>query len=833
VLLDLDTLNTICGGRLQGIDAPATVMVRGVSTDSRRCRAGDVFVALRGARSDGHRYVESALQAGAVAAVVCEGTEVSGHALVVVADPLRALQQLAGWARRQHLNEVVAITGSNGKTIVKDALTALLAGRFRVASSPGSYNSQLGVPLSILGMQAGLELAVLEVGVSAVGEMAHQQAIVSPTYGVLTNIGLAHIGSFGDRAKTAREKIRLFEGLGPEGWLLVPADEPLLTPLLSSCQTRIVTFGGGGDDVPQLVERSDSGMGSLLTVDFPVGGRRSFGVKTRSPHLITDLLCAMTAASLLGVDSDDIAATLEGYSFGPTRLEIWRSPQGVTLINDALSADPLSVQAALEAENATATGEGRRIFVFGGMNELGDREIGEHRLIGTLAARQGMTHLIVPERASTKETARAFAAESQGGQVVVVGADGDLGETLRGLAKPGDSILIKGPRGDGLDAVAHAVWESMSARRLVVDLPAIRENIACFRRLVEPNGAILAMLKAWAYGTELGRVARWLQRSGVDWIGVSAADEGAMVRRAGVHLPILVTLLDASDVDKVVRYRLTPAVYSEAMAQALMEAADRHERCLDVHLKVDTGMGRLGVAPDAVVELARRMEASGRLNLTGVMTHLSCADDPGADAFTDQQLAQFDTALSALSEAGIAVGLRHAAATSGAVRFAHARYDMIRVGLGLYGIHPSPAVEEALELQLALALLGRIAHISDRRRGERIGYGGTFVVERAQMRVGIVQMGYNDGVPWRLSNRGAVMVGGRMAAIVGRVSMDSLAVDLSEHPHVGVGDEVLLYGEHEGHVIRPEDVAELAGTIPYELLVKIDSRRVQRLFVGD
>ena len=818
-------LARICQGTLVG---DGEVAFSGVSIDSRRCGPGEVFFALRGARVDGHAFVESALAAGAALVVVEAGRGVQG-ARVEVADPLQALQQYAGWVRRNQLGQVVAITGSNGKTMVKDALAAILAGHVRVACSPGSYNSQVGVPLAILSMPEDTEVAILEVGVSAPGEMAAQQRMVQPNFGILTNVGLAHIGAFGHRTTTAREKMQLFEQIDAQGWLLLPSDEPLLEGVEERVAGRIVRCGAPG--AVQLTELRDTAAGTRLGVVFPDGEQHTVSVQTRSTQMIGNLLVAMTAGSLLGVPSADIALAMEGWSFGPTRLEMWRSPQGVTLINDAYSADPLSVRAALQVENAHSGSEGKRIFVFGGMHELGDRSEMEHRLIGQLAAQQGITHLLIPPNDSTRQSAAAFVQENPKGTVLETERE-QLGEVVRQLAGPGDTLLIKGPRGDGLVKEARRLWETMAGKRLVVDMAAIRENVACFRRLV-PGGRILAMLKAWAYGTELGRMSRWLQQSGVDWIGVSAADEGAMVRRAGVHLPILVTLLDAEEIDKVVRYRLTPAVYSRPLLMALEAAAKRQNRPIDVHLKVDTGMGRLGIRPEEVEEVVKQVLASPWLTPTGLMTHLSCADDPGADEFTQAQIARFDDAIATARAAGLTDCICHASATSGAVRFAASRYDMIRVGLGLYGIYPSPAVQEALELQLSLALLGRVVHVAEYGPGQRIGYGGTFVVERENCRIGIVQMGYNDGVPWRLSNRGEVLVGGRKARIVGRVSMDSLAVDLSDLPTAEIGAEVLLFGAHEGGEIRPEAVAEQAGTIPYELLVKIDNRRVQRIFVGD
>jgi alanine racemase len=822
--MDPAKLAVLCDG--QNIDTEGLSLGR-VCIDSRRCMPGDLFFALQG-RTDGHQFVSLARQAGAKVVVVGRGRGIDGPR-IEVDDPLEALQRYAGWTRKNRLGKVLAITGSNGKTIVKDALTTVLMGVMKVACSPGSYNSQIGVPLSLLSMPEGLDLAIIEVGVSEPGEMDRQRAMVAPDCGLLTHIGLAHIGAFGDRSVTAREKMRLFSNIGPEGFVILPKDEALMAAEASALHGRVVWHGRSG--VVGLEGVEQVGQGSVLRLVFPGGIRKAIGVKTRSRHLIDDLLVAVTAASTLGVSPQHIAEALEGYSCGPTRLEMWTSPQGVMLINDAYSADPLSVQAALEMASQHASPEGRRIFVFGGLNELGARERREHEAIGRLASRQGVTHLVVPSRVNTAWTAAAFLAERPDG-VVFERPASEWAKVIRGLAQPGDIILIKGGRGDGLVAEAGRVWESMAGKRLVVDLRAIAENIACFRRLC-PGTQMLAMLKAWAYGTELGRMARWLQLSGVDWLGVSVPDEGAMVRRAGVHLPILVTLLDAEEIDKVVRYRLTPAIYSMILLEAMEAAACREQTVVEVHLKVDTGMGRLGVPLGEAEAVLSHLKASKWLRLTGLMTHLSSADDPQADAFTHSQLAQFERAKDCAKALGFESLICHVAATSGAVRFESSRHDMIRLGLGLYGIYPSSAVAEALELQLAMALLGRVVHVQEYAEGQRIGYGGTFVVSAPNTRIGIVQMGYCDGVPWRLSNVGRVSIGGGEVPIVGRVSMDSMAIDLTGRPQAGVGDEVLIFGARDGVELRPERVAAWAGSMPYELIVNIDSRRVQRVFIGD
>ena len=820
---DPEALAALLGGELR---SPAPLLpIKGVAIDSRRVQPGDLFFALPGRHTDGHTYLAAALSAGASLVVMGRGWPLPQGPSLAVEDPLLALQQLAAWYRRQHIPQVVAITGSNGKTIVKEALTALVASRYRVAASPGSWNSQVGVPLAVLQAQPGVELGIFEAGVSVPGEMAKLAAILQPDVGILVNVGLAHLASFGSREATAKEKMRLFQGQCPPQWVLLPED-PLVEAIPLPCPVV-----HPGQDCPRLLAQQTIANGLLLS--FAFAGREEpvqIPVRTRSAPLVHDLLVAITAATRLGVEPDAIAKALHDYSFGPTRMETWRTPEGVMIVNDTASCDPLSVQAALDAVAASPEATGKRMFLFGGMAELGERQALEHHLIGQLAAERGFTHLLLlphPAQAATVEGWRAVAPEAP---VLEVADPLALRRQLRELAQRDDLLLVKGPSSSGLAALACELWESMAPRRLVVDVGAIRENLARFRTLCGPDVAILAVLKAWAYGTELPRLASALQAGGVDWIGVSAADEGAILRRAGVSLPILVLLMDSDEVDKAVRYRLTPVVYSRALAMTLVETLRQMDASLEVHLEIETGMGRLGVAPEEALTVARLLSSSGVARLTGVMTHLASADDPAADGDTRRQLDTFDAAVAAIRAESEGPLVVHAAATSAAVRFPEARYGMVRLGLGLFGLAPSQAVADGLDLQLAVAFVSRLVQVATLRRGQRVGYNGTFVVEAAQQRVGIVAAGYNDGVPWSLSNRGEVMVQGRRAPILGRVSMDSMAIDLSAVPQAAVGDDVLLFGSHEGQTLRPEEVAARAGTIPYDLLVHVDSRRVQRIF---
>jgi alanine racemase len=821
-------LVTLLDGELRG--TPAEQPLRAVAIDSRRVLPGDLFVALGGRHCDGHDFVEAAEAAGASLVVLrrdrspASAPSRPGSARLLVADPLLALQQLAAWYRRTHIRRVVAITGSNGKTVVKTALTALLAGRFRVAASPGSWNSQVGVPLAVLTAPPGTELGVFEAGISAPGEMERLAAILAPDHGVLVNVGLAHLGSFGSREVTAREKMRLFQTIDEPGWVIAP-DDPLVNALPLPCP-RIHP----GSGPPRLLGQRPQGSGMLLQLDLG-GSQAQVAVRTRSQPLIEDLVIAMTAAQRLGVPAEEMVAVLQDYTFGPTRMETWRTPEGITIVNDTASDDPLSVQTALATVASSPEG-GRRLFVFGGMADLGSGEQREHELIGRMAAERGFAELLLLPHPARSHTAAAWNSRHPSRAARELSDTAALRATIRELAEPGDTVLLKGAARQELSSAARAIWESMAPRRLLVDLDAIRDNVARFRALCGPGVAMLAVLKAWAYGTELPRLAAALQDSGIDWIGVSAADEGAAIRRAGVHRPVLVMLMDTDEVDKAVRWRLTPVVYSLPFARALVATLRAMGACLEVHLEIETGMGRLGVAPEEALAAARLLRDSGVVTVSGVMTHLASADDPAADGDTTAQLRRFEAVVDELRrELGTPL-LVHAAATAGAVRFPASRYDMVRLGLGLFGLHPSPAVAAAIELELAVAFISRLVQVRHCSKGQRIGYNGTYQVSTERQRIGIVAAGYNDGVPWRFSNRGEVMMQGRRLAVLGRVSMDSMAIDLEPLPEAAVGDEVLIFGAHEGQVLRPEQAAIQAGTIPYDLLVHVDGRRVQRIFRG-
>ena len=838
--LTVAELARIVGGEASGGDANAAVA--SVTIDSRRVGARAAFFALEGAHTDGHRFAADAIRNGAVAAVVAAGEQSrqagAGDAtMVAVDDPLRALQRLAGWWRQQLAGRVLAVTGSNGKTIVKDALLRLLGDRYLAAGTLGSWNSQLGVPLAVLRLGRSTELAVLEAGVSEPGEMAALETILRPDFGLLTNVGLAHIAAFASRAAIAREKLRLFARLPPSGWLLAPAGDEVVERALGGLRLdcELYRFGAPSDALPYFETAVAARDDHAVRVRFPGGEVRELELQTPSREVIADLEMAAAAAFLLGCDPDGIAAALDGYRPAATRMRIWRqAARDLTVIDDALSSDPVSVRAALRTLGSVSGLRGRRVFVFGGMRELGAHDEEEHRTVGRLAAEHRVDQLVLvdPGDAGVAATEAAYLEAGAGGTVVRTKDVAELQRYLDRHLKPGDAVLFKGPRAAGIDRAAQHVAVELAPSRLLVDLDAVGENVRTFRRLVGRDRKLLAMVKALAYGSDLQRLGYELVRLGVDALGVATATEGELLRQSGVDLPVLVMLPSAEAADAIVAQRLTPVVNSPSLIAPLAAAARGRDAIIDVHLEVDTGMGRAGVFPHELAAVVAATEASRRLRVAGLMTHFACAEEPAKDDFTRAQLARFEGARSSLAAIGITDLVCHAANTAAAVRLPEARYDMVRIGIGLFGVYPSPAVAAEAELTLAVSLLSRIHDVRRFPRGASIGYGGTYAVERDDFRGALVPLGYHDAVPWAASNGGHVLVAGERAELVGRVSMDSAVVDVSDIPAAAAGTEVLFFGRHDGAELRPEEVASGSGTIAYELLARIGGVRIQRVYVG-
>lgn len=852
------------GERLAG---DPEMSVQSVETDSRGAIAPEsLFVALVGDRFDGHDFVCDAIKKGASALLVDRplddlsdkvrqlASSVDQFGVVRVDDTLDGLQSLGAQWRRQFDIPVVGITGSNGKTIVKDMLAGILAREFTVHRSPASYNSQVGVALSLLGIRPDHDIAVIEAGISRTGEMDRLREMIQPTAGIITNIGLAHAAGLPTLDITAREKSRLFaDAPGPTGQssedssssaddsttpiaehpVVVPeGEERLVQPFKAFPFTR-VTSGPQESADYQIDTVDQSPHGFDFTLNYPDGTDRSFSLAATGRHNVVNASRALALADRLGVDPEEAREGLASFELNPMRLEMHTTPQGYTLLNDAYSSDPVSARAALGALRQYAGGQ-RRIAILGDMRDLGERAETAHRELGNAAARTGIDRLYCVGRHA--DTVREGAIEhGLNADCIESAEDLDaLHDLLDDQLREGDVVLFKGSRSLQLDRVAAELMESVAPTRLYVDLDAIRQNFHNLRRRLETDADVMAVVKSFGYGNDATRVSQTLINEGVDALAVAYPDEAIPLRKRGLTVPILVMNVLAGEADKIAKYDLTALLYDADTLDALAVQARRLDHDIDVHLNVDTGMHRLGLEPAEAVQLASDVVTTPGVNLTGVMTHFAAADDDEDDDFTRGQLDQFERVLETLRTHDIDPGCVHAANTAAAWRFPDAHFDMVRVGLGLYGFSPGPAVtrEYGDHLHPAVALTTRVLKTRTLEPGDTVSYGRTWRAD-TPTDIAVIAAGYNDGLPRFMSNGGEVLVDGHRCPIVGAVCMDVTMVDVSNHPdEVQKDDDVLVFGRRDQRDLSIDDIARRGDTINYEILCNV-SPRVRRIFVRE
>lgn len=829
--IGLEGFAEIVGGQLRS-PAPGEGQVHHVSTHSDHTRSGTVFFALRGNQADGHKYVGRAFANGAVAAVVGrqQFNEVREDGpLIVVDSPLCALRSLAGWWRSKLSATVIAIVGNTGKTVTKDALVTFLGYRYATCGSPGSYNSQIGVPLSLLECPREAEIVVIEAAVSRPGEMKQLAEIIKPTHVIFTNLGTRFKENFDGAIEHARELVHVAEHLPDDGWLLIGQVEKILTMAVESIRVKKY-FCGKSNGLPEFSASEYVADGTSLLASFPDSTQGVITIRTPSDHIAMDVKIALSAAFLLGVDGQTLLAAAGDYTPTSARMEVWRSPSGITVIRDIVTTDGATFTAAVRvAKRLTKPGKRTAVVLADSYDGYsGEATYGLGRTIG-LSQISELHTLRSPQH---RLISAAVAEVNPTLETHHFGTDNEMRKYLTSTLQTDDVVLVQAPRDRTISELSPNILQTMAPTRLYIDQPAIENNVRAIRQLIGTEVRLMAMVKALAYGTNPVQISICLEAAGVDALAVAAVDEGEALRRAGVSLPILVTLATHGEIECMARNRLTPLVYSQHMLDAAMEYAVRSDGpALEIHLEIDSGMHRTGFYPDDAVQALRMMRAVPSIKLTGLMTHFSCADMPGKDDITRLQLSRFENVISAATDLGYADFIRHAANTAAAMRLPETRLDMVRIGIGLFGVYPSVETRSAVELMPAVSLISQIVEIHDLEPGESVGYGATFRASPRGTRVGVVAAGYHDCVPRAFSNFGSVMVGGKICDIVGTVSMDSMTIDLSGCPEATVGSDVTIFGHHGASFVSLENVAERIDTIPYELLARVGPR-VQRIFTG-
>ncbi|MBJ7448938.1 MAG: alanine racemase, partial [Parachlamydiales bacterium] len=810
-------------------------IINQIAIDSRRIESRQaLFIALEGKHHNGHEYVSEAISQQAQFALVkksftppqdCKATQ-----LLYVDHPLLALQEIAACYRKQRLAKVIAITGSQGKTMAKDLLYTLLESQTTCYASPESFNSQLGVSLSLLQIPKNADFAIIEAGISVENEMERLAEMIQPDFGLLTGIGKAHLSTLHSQQKIAEEKIKLLISVKKEGFVLLPTDA-LLNPYLKQIQASIYYWDQQNPDLPHAAAFGLMQNNSMLyKINFPDGEIFEHNVFSGFRYFIAQLNICIKAAWLLGITKNTIKNALKKYCPEPMETEIWTSPWGATFINSAYSSDPLSVKMAL-GNLAHVPTHGRKFYLFKGLRSDNAHSMSSYtQIVDDISNAKIDELLLIGDHKKLISVLKSHSIpwrQFSNQQEAII--------SLRDSIRKEDTILLQGPVKETIDNLVQSFNEVMGENRLLVDLHAVEHNLEQFRAALKPSTRIMVMVKALAYGTDSPILAKFLSQQGIDILGVAHPDEGIALRRNGVIQDIFVINAALYEVEKITAWQFQVAVSNAATINALNECALKKGVLTKVHLHVDTGMSRFGCKPEEAIELAHLISNSKGLYFEGIMTHFAAADHAEFDEFTLSQIDNFHILITSLEKLCLCPFWCHASNTSASLRFNRPEFNqklnMVRLGLGIFGLYPSAITRSQLDLKPAISLTSRIAGINVCKKGESISYGRTYTVEKDFEIIGIVPIGYFDGLHRHYSNKGHVLVRGQIAPMVGTICMDFMMINITDIPNAAIGDPVLIFGEDRfGNYLSPENFAANGNTNAHELITCIGPR-IQRIFI--
>ena len=773
----------MCGGVLHGRDC----WVGDVVTDSRRCAfgAGAMFVAMRGANHDSHDYIADMYRVGVRAFMVERiSMEAADAGYICVDNALEALQRLAAAHRALFKGKVVGITGSNGKTIVKEWAARALPASVKLIASPMSYNSQLGVALSLLMIEGDEDVALIEAGISEVGEMERLERMIRPDVVVMTSIGDAHQANFDSLEQKVREKLILARG------------------------ARRVIYHSDYEQVADVISKQQ--LPNVDAAQVEVDNQPMHNEVKRVNRQLVKALCEELGYDCVLPDKFDVAM----------RQEVKEGVYGSKIINDSYNSDINSLALSLDMLRSVSLG-GRTLVVISDILQSGMSDGELYERVAQLVARAEVDALIgVGERIKAHRT--LFGCETR-----FYDTTEELMRALTHEDIEGRTILLKGNRRSRFETLCHQLERRSHTTTLEINLDAMTHNVGYFRRFLPMNHRLVAMVKAHSYGAGDVEVAQLMQRLGVDYLAVAFADEGIVLREKGITMPIVVLNADAGSFDKMIAHSLQPEIYSFHSLEDFILSVERYgAHGYPIHIKLDTGMHRLGFTAEEVDELIARLKDNRLIRVASIFAHLSCADDPSQDSFTREQIALFDALSRRIADALPYEVIRHTANSAAIERFPGAAFDMCRLGLGLYGY----GYEHNDELKPVATLKTRIVQLRGREAGEAIGYGRSQSLERDSV-IATIPIGYADGLDRHLGGgRWRMLVAGHEAPTVGRICMDSCMIDVTDIEGVKEGDEVGIFSSARGNTL--EDMAAVLGTISYEIMTSV-AARVKRIYVRE
>jgi Alr-MurF fusion protein len=738
--------------------------------------------------------------------------------ILQVKDVLAALHELIAFHRQQFTLPVIGITGSNGKTIVKEWLYQLLHQDYNIIRSPKSYNSQIGVPLSVWPMNNRHTLGIFEAGISQPGEMQRLQPMIQPGIGVFTNIGEAHSAGFESIEHKVAEKALLFKTAQT---IIYCRDEQVvhegITAMYSPEAVQLLTWGRHEEAVLHIVSTQVQPFNTVVKAEYK-GEKLSISIPFTNDAAINNAITSWCVLLHLGVSNDTISERMLQLKPVEMRLELKQGINNCSVINDSYSADINSLSIALDFLQQQQQ-HPKRSVIISDILQSGKSGRQLYEEVAGILLQKNISRFIGigPEICRQQEVFAALPHTAFFASVA------DFKEQFHALHFYNETILLKGARVFEFEQISHLLEAKAHQTVLEINLSAITHNLKQYQQLLAPGVKLMAMVKAFSYGSGSYEIANLLQFHKVDYLAVAFTDEGVELRKAGITLPIMVMSPEETTFDALVQYNLEPELYSFTILHAFRDylslaGIDN----FPVHIKFDTGMHRLGFETADLEQLQQVLQSSTRFKIQSAFSHLAASDSSGFDDFTLQQAAQFNTCCEALEQAVNYSFIRHIANTGAIMRHPALQYDMVRLGIGLYGVDSNAAMQQAL--QNVATLKTTIAQVRRVKAGESVGYNRAGVVKK-DTNIATVRIGYADGYPRLLGNgKGKMLAGGKLVPVTGNVCMDMTMLDIGKMD-LKAGDEVIVFGKD----LPVTTVSGWAKTIAYEILTGI-SQRVQRVY---
>ncbi len=813
----LGNIHKVVGGKILQLDQEE--VIEHLLIDSRKVYFPEIslFFALKGPRRDGHHFISELYRRGVRNFIISEEIKIADFPeanFVLVIDTLEALQRLAGFHRKQFNIPVIGITGSNGKTIVKEWLYQLLHEKFNIVRSPKSYNSQIGVPLSVWQMNEHHQLAIFEAGISEPGEMERLAKIIQPTIGILTNIGEAHNENFINREEKLKEKLKLF---AHSNKVIAKGDDAWITRQMMKADINSFPWGKNTSSELRIISIERKNLQTEITGNYKLENL-NFSIPFIDDASAENAISCCSLMLIAGIERSYIQEKMKQLQAVSMRLELIKGINQCSIINDSYSADLSSLTIALNFLDQQATSSKRTII----LSDFLQTGLPERKLYHEIAALLHTHH--ISKVIGVGKNIAAYLKPDDGVACQFYNSTEGFLQQFRSSQFKEETILVKGARIFEFEKIVHALEQKVHQTVLEINLNAIVHNLKEYQKFLKPSTKVMAMVKAFAYGSGGAEIAGILQYHKIDYLGVAYADEGVELRKAGINLPVMIMNPEESTFNAIVENNLEPDIYSfELLKQFDSYLVQSGLQQYPVHIEIETGMNRLGFDPAEMERLGDILNQTNSFKIKSVFSHLVASEDPLQDDFTLQQHAIFIQASQELEKLIGYPFINHIANSAAIIRHPQLQLDMVRLGIGMYGIDATDT--NSVELQTVATLRSTIAQLKYVKVGESVSYNRKGVVKSDSI-IATIRLGYADGYSRRLGNGiGKMLVNGQVAPVIGTVCMDMTMIDVTGIPDVKEDDEVIVFGNE----LSIGQIAKWADTIPYEIMTSI-SQRVKRVY---